>query len=769
VRYILLATGLLAGTTVQAQTAAGDPAKPGTQQLEEIVVTAQKRSENINKVPMSISAASGDQLARAGVADTRDLAKISSGFTYADTPVGVPVYTLRGVGFYDQSLASTPAVSIYNDEVPMTFPVMTRGAVLDLERVEVLKGPQGTLFGANATGGAINYIAAKPTPDFRFGLDATYARFGEADIGGFVSGPLTDTLGIRIAARTEQSSEGWQHSLTRDETLGRKDKTLGRIILEWKPDPKLSVRLSVDGWRDRSETQAAQLVGTLLQVPGTTYPIRILSAPRALSDDQSADWSDTPFGVPRRHQDFIQASLRADYRLTDAVTLTSLSAYSHMHENSSFDSDGVNYNAYDYDDTGFLETWYQELRLSGRSDRLTWVVGGNFERDRTNQYTPFLVDGTTSNPAPGYVIDSAIQITDTRASTWAGFANAEYHVLANLSLQGGIRYTDSSQTGGSCGASGGADNNTGAFFDLLSNELSGGLSSPNIQPGQCYTLGPAPTFTPELVSSRLHQHNVSWKAGATWNLAPDLLTYASVGRGYKSGGFPGLPATIYTSSLPYTQETVLAYEVGGKATLFDRRVQVNGAAFYYDYSDKQTLGNYLDAVFGIQPIIVNIPKSRIWGIEGQVAARVLSGLQISASGSYLDSRITDYVGYNTLASYGNQAGTPIPFTPKFTANSDIEYQWALSGALNAFLGGGLTYNSRANAGIGAPAQLTIDPYALLDLRAGIRSADKRWSVTAYGHNVTNTYYWTTALHIQDGIVRYAGMPATYGVTLGYRY
>jgi iron complex outermembrane recepter protein len=761
---------LLSGTAATAQTAQQTPAAepaagPG---IQEIVVTAQKRSEGINKVPLSVSAASGAELKRAGVFDTRDLAKITPGFTYADTSVGVPVYTLRGIGFYDQSFASTPAVSVYNDEVPMTYPLMTRGAVLDLERVEVLKGPQGTLFGQNATGGAINYVAAKPTSDYKFGLDAGYGRFGEANLGGFISGPLTDTLTFRVAAQTTQRSEGWQISSTRGDTLGRMDKTLGRAILEWKPTTKLTVRLTANAWHDRSETQAAQLIGTLLQVPSTPYPVKIYTAPLAQPNDRSADWGDTPFGVPQRDQTFFQTSLRADYLLTDAITVTSISAYSHLHDDSSYDSDGVAYNAYDYHNTGYLKTFYQELRLTGRMAKLNWVAGVNYEHDDTHQLEPFVVDGTTTTVAPGFEVHNSEQKADTGGNVLAGYANLEYHVLDTVTLQGGVRYTDWNEHGAVCGASG-PDNNFGRLFDILVTELSGGATTPNLQAGDCYTMGPAPTYVPGLVATTLHEHNTSWKAGASWNVTNAVLAYANVSRGYKSGGFPGLAAAESSALMPYHQESVLAYELGEKATLFNRRLQVNAAAFYYDYSNKQTLGNYLDPVFGIQPIIVNIPKSRIWGLEGQLTARPVDGLRLSLSGTYLNSRIQRYVGYDTLANYGDQAGTALPFTPDYSVASDIEYSRPVGTSLEAFAGAGLTYNSRTNAGIGAPAALTIDPYALLDLRAGVRTRDQRWALTAYAHNVTNRYYWTTVLHIQDGIVRYAGMPATYGFTLSYRY
>jgi outer membrane receptor protein involved in Fe transport len=215
---------MLAAAAAQAQTAAppapaqadsaaarGRDAQASTASatLQELVVTAQKREESINEVGMSIQAESGDRLNKLGIRDTSDLQKIVPGFQSTPTYYGTYVFTIRGVGFQDTSLAGNPTVSVYSDEAPLPFSILTNGATLDLERVEVLKGPQGTLFGNNATGGAVNYIARKPTDHWAAGVDATYGRFNDFDAMGFVSGPITDTLKFRAAVRINESGP-WQ-------------------------------------------------------------------------------------------------------------------------------------------------------------------------------------------------------------------------------------------------------------------------------------------------------------------------------------------------------------------------------------------------------------------------------------------------------------------------------------------------------------------------------------------------------------------------------
>ena len=166
---------------------------------DEIIVTAQKREQSINDVGLTIEAFSGEELAKRKITSLSDVASAVPGLSYAATATSTPVFTLRGVGFYDSSLAGYPTVSVYTDEIPLQFPAMTKHSAFDLQRLEVLKGPQGTLFGQNSTGGAINYVTAKPTNAFDAGLSLNYARFNTIQAQGYVSGPITDTLKARLA------------------------------------------------------------------------------------------------------------------------------------------------------------------------------------------------------------------------------------------------------------------------------------------------------------------------------------------------------------------------------------------------------------------------------------------------------------------------------------------------------------------------------------------------------------------------------------------
>ncbi len=180
----------------------------GHAQLEEVVVTAQKRAQSANDVPIAISAFTGDRLKDLGVLTPADLARITPGLTYnPSTQSNAPIYAIRGVGFTDESVQASSTVGVYLDEIAFPYPVMTRGTMFDLERVEVLKGPQGTLYGLNTTGGAINHFANRPTDNLEAGITATYGRFEQYDIEGFISGPLSDNLRARLALKQVGAGE----------------------------------------------------------------------------------------------------------------------------------------------------------------------------------------------------------------------------------------------------------------------------------------------------------------------------------------------------------------------------------------------------------------------------------------------------------------------------------------------------------------------------------------------------------------------------------
>jgi outer membrane receptor protein involved in Fe transport len=752
---------------------AADAAASGDTSVQEIVVTAEKREESVNKVPMSITAATGAQLDALGIKQPRDLVKITPSFTYADSYVGSPIYTLRGVGFSDNSLGGRPTVSIYTDEAPLPFAIETRGVNLDLERVEVLKGPQGTLFGQNATGGAINYIDAKPTKTYETGANISYGSYDAVDAGGFVSGPIVDGLSARLAVDHTQM-DPWQKSYTTGEKNGSGDFTTGRLILAWTPTADLKVQLNLNGFIDHSEVQAGQLVGVTPSIPAAAPFIpALLAYPLAPHNDTAADFN--PGDDYHRHNGFVQANLRIDYSLPDNLTLTSITSYSRYTERQLQDLDGTALSNLDQLTFGGISSWSQEARIAGDLfEHGHFVVGFNYAHDTVLESNYLQIP--VSTPAYTYapfglpLYTSFRDIDNQEATTVAGFANADYKLRDDVKIYGGVRYTRAIDKFNGCTADDGGGVAAGDFGFLYDVFRAGAGLAPNppIPPGGCVTV--APGFVPGLVRSTLDQDNVSWRTGAEWTPTSQILVYANVSKGYKAGGYPDLAGSVASQFAATSQESVLAYEAGFKATLLERTLQLNGAGFYYDYTDKQILGRVLDPVFGPLLKLINVPHSDITGAEVQLVWTPVRGLTVSAGGSYIHSEILDhFTNYDPNGVLADFNGEAFPNTPQWQFVTDIDYHWGLADGLNGFIGGDVTYQDSTNSQLGGLSLLKVNAYALLDLRAGVESQDGAWRFTVWGRNVANTYYWTAANRDLDTTVRFAGMPATFGASLAYRY
>ncbi len=419
-----------------ADTAPTDASEPA---LEEVVVTAQKRSERLLDVPLSVTAASGDQLARQGITSPTDLERVVPGFSYQQSSSGVPVFTIRGVGVYDTfALGMSPAVTVYVDQAPLPFLAMTAGATLDLDRLEVLKGPQvHSCSVRNSTGGALNYIAAKPTDHLESGVDLTYGRFNERDAEAFVSGPLLETVTARLAVR-EEARGGWQISDSRPgDSLGKRNFQTGRLLLDWKPSTDgLRFELNINGWKDRSDTQAMQFrqfaAARPLNGNPPGYPesfLAIGSLAPAPQNDRAADWDADPFR-PLTHDDrFYQLALRGEMDLPLGLALTSISAYSDYSAFDTTDEDGTNFNNFLSSIDAGIHSFSQELRLAGPiGDRGTFTLGGNYQHDDVNDDDVAHYTGTNSGVGP-FRYTNFGNLADQNVRTEAVFGALDYKLI----------------------------------------------------------------------------------------------------------------------------------------------------------------------------------------------------------------------------------------------------------------------------------------------------------------------------------------------------
>ena len=730
--------------------------------LEEVRVTAQKRSEPVDHLPLSIATISAETLRRRGVSDVAGLVKVVPGFNSVDSGYGTPVHFLRGVGFFDSSVAAKPTVGVYLDEAPLPFTLLTSGVSFDLERIEILKGPQAAVFGQNATGGAINYIAAKPTQRFEAGLRGSFGRFDRTDVEGFMSGPLADSLSARLAVRHD-GGDGWQSSYTRRESLGRKDLLQGRLVLAWDAGEALRLNLTVGGHSDRSDTQAAQFHAPFQQTAGGFFDPRLIGYQRAPARNRAADWGRT---VPlKKDNRQAQATLRIDHDLPGLLTLTSLTSLVRFKEAYGQEGDGTTLRLTDFYITGGIRSFTQEVRLTGTfGARGSWIAGADYEDSRTHELVrQFLTDLTTAHSFDRFglpPIDQVPQASDGAYSSAALFADVALPLSDTLTASLGGRYTKTDSDAESCIYNAG----NGTYGQGLERLL--GLARGAIPIESCATLGA--DRRPTMFKGRLEQDNVSWRAGVTWAPTPGHTLYASANRGFKSGSFPNLAASEVTQYRPVVQERITAYELGTRFNLAE--LQLSGALFHYDYADKQLKGRAIVPIFGPLEALVNVPRSQVQGAEAQAVWVPIEGLRLSAGATYLDTKVTrSFTNYTAFGQLANFNGRRFPYTPRWQVSGEAEYGWRVTDAVDAFVWFGATHHSSTSGDFVPDPRLAIEGYTLIDVSAGIRSRNGAWHGSIFGRNVTGEYYWQTATRRADTVVRYAGPPATYGVSLAYRW
>lgn len=753
--------------------------------LEEVIVTAQKRAQSLSDVGIAVSAFNTEQMRDLGITDATDLANFTPGLHLTESgATGVPVYTIRGVGFDDYNANSSSTVGIYVDEVNLPYPTMTRGEVFDMERIEVLKGPQGTLYGRNSTGGAINFISNKPSEEFEAGITVEYGRYETLRTEGFVNGALTDSLNGRFSFAYSNSGEGWQNSVSSDETLGEVDKTAFRGILDWAASDTLDMQFSAHWYEDQSENPAPQYFAYVPLVPDLApfFPAPDVSQQADLSDPRSADWS-REF-TPQRDNEGKGASIRVDWDL-GGTTLTSISAYEQFERQESNDWDGTPVENLDVFMNTEIEAWSQELRLaSNGGGDVSWIVGAYLSSDE-------VVESWEAFGSQSTIYYGIFGSVDTRytqdAETAALFGSMEWQFAEQFRLNVGGRYTSEDREFEGCGYD--VDGGLAFLYNTDFGPTPGlsdrtVLSSTALSQGDCVVVDPsrAQLVVDETTGESTYfsgasgvfkddfsTENYSGRLGLDWLPNEDWLVYASIGNGYKSGGYNGAATSTWDQLEPYDEETLLAYELGFKATLLQGSMQLNASAFYYDYTDKQIVGFTNDPVFGLLTQLVNVPDSDITGAEAELEWKPITGLYLRLGAIWLDSEVNDYVGLDGVGNVRDFSGMELAQTSQLQYNGLASYSWSVSETLVMRFGVDVNFKDDYQSAIDDNPLFFVDDYTIWNSRVAIGAADGRWELALWSRNLTDEYYYTSANLSNDYWFRTAGQGVTYGATLNYNF
>lgn len=728
------AAGATAGPGIGDDAAdAGSAPKAGADALAEIVVTANRREETIQKSSVVVSAFTADTLQSAGVAQAADLTKLVQGLQVGFSGSTSQIY-IRGVGDFSANPLANPGVAFNVDGVYVGRPEGVGVNFYDMTRVEVLKGPQGTLYGRNSSGGAINLLTNSPTLDgVHADLNADLGNYSLYHVDGAVNIPLSDTVAVR-AAFNRIKRDGYLSDGSSDD-----DQLAARVKMLIQPNQDLSFLLSADGAEVRGKGG------------GYVYlPRRPGSDPWEGSTTPAANaWVATfnPLIVPGGndafvHNNFLNGSAELHWNLGFA-DLTGIGAYRHT------DTDTLSYNAQSQHLLGHSEEWTGELRLSHSNDLLKWVTGiYYFQESDPGEIRVFVGPGLLKT-RPVY---------DPAGTSYATFGEVTFNVTDALRLIAGARYTHEKRT------------LSGDFFIYPTQ----GADSIDLEP-----FGGEKTF-----------QSGTWKAGLEYDLASSNMLYFTASTGFKAGG---LTQTVPPGNV-YGPEKVLAFELGSRNRFLDNRLQANFELFDWTYKDQQNSRLTFDSLGNFNFLTQNAGEARIYGANIDLQFRLTAADFVGASAEYDHSRYSSFTYPLPVFAYtpaGNGcanagispgpvvplvtldcSGFPLPHAPMWSGQLSYTHTIDLASKGSIDISGSGRFASSEWLAVDFIPAEHVGSYSILNASLAYHSAGGAYSVELYGHNLNNGKEYTGGQEqsFAPGLVAAnIGPPRTYGVQLHWVY
>jgi iron complex outermembrane recepter protein len=700
----------------------------------DIIVTAAKRAQNLQEVPISVSAITGDTLRQSRVTQAEDIVTKVPNLQLAST-VGdnTPIFSLRGVSMFDFSLNQSSPVATYYDEVYKGNFALLGVALFDLERVEVLRGPQGTLYGKNTTGGAVNLISVAPKLGETSGyLNAGYGNYNRIDVNGAVNVPLGENAALRVAG-TFARADGWFENLT----PGQPDLA---SVREW-------------GVRGSLRFEPSEGMDWTLRVSHTDQSPRnygIYAEPEAANRvGLSRRQIRSNLADQRREATTTSVALTGNIEVSDALTLTTITSYDKGKLFFFEDSDGQDVRILEVPYFARTKQFAQDLRLTSDYDGpFNFILGAYYNREKVFNSSELNIlvdtdsDGLPGNTAgdcnAGFPVGCIVANSfDQLKKSFAVYTDVSFELSDQLTLRGGLRYT----------------NDKGSQTNFVSDAL-------GLDRSFAFNLIPQIPAT----DRRYKTNNLSGKVGIDYKFTDDNMVYASFSRGYRGRAFNAQAFFDVAELGVAKQETVNAWELGIKSQFADRRITLNVAGFYYDYRDQQYINVDPDTA---ATELLNIPKSRIMGGEIELTARASDMLTLRGAVGLLDTKIKDGV-----VSGFDVAGNKLPNAPSFSFTGGVDLTLFDNGSGKLGASADLSYSSSQYFETLNVPRLQQGSYALLGAHLDWASADGKWNASLWGKNLTNKFYFTSRIDLLAGFgldYNHVGAPRSYGITVGVKF
>lgn len=747
-----------AGDTLAQSNA--DSATSGTRRgtIEEVIVTATKRSTVAQDTAIALTAVSGDKLRDAGVANIEDLGALSPS-TSAALINGQFAVTIRGVG--NELLTGGTAeagVAMHTNGVYTGTLRTTGSAFFDVDRIEILRGPQGTLWGRNSTGGAINVIQTRPSEEFDGYIDASYGRFNTYHLEGALNGAISDNIQARISGR-QVKSDGFLENLSRSEDLGDKDSQAVRASFNIDISDSTSWLLAA-GYSEHD------INGYPSKQEGTAFPLGVVNPITALAGsplDGSLSFAEVEFSPAAERGKFevfqtnpdVFDKLKSHYFTSElnfkigSVDVVLLSDYREFDYASLKDVDNVNTFLTEgstvFDEFG--EEFSHELRFSGSSNTLQWLAGAFvFRSDLTSETQAFagpyssVPDTLTGNFSFFPRIETALG-GDLYTDAWAVFGEATLELTDRWSIVMGLRYSDD-------------EKETDEIRALSINPGDGLLTLISCPSAVC-------PFTTNFKDS---WNDVTGRFGLQFRPSDDVLVFSQIAKGFKSGGI-----NLGAQTGPFDAETLLSYELGIKSSFLEQRGQLNATMFYSDFENYQ-----LQSILGTA-LVITSGDADITGLELESRYLTSETVSVGLMASWNNSEITDYSGalINPATLALVQTGEPLPRTPESSYRVDIQKDFQLSSGRLISTGAAYTWQDDANLDPFGTFGADQSDYGLLDAYIRLSELDDRWSLDLFGKNLTDEFYkqsaFLSAAALGSAVNANIGERRTYGLRFRAQY
>ncbi len=685
-------------------------------QIAEVIVTARRRAESLQDVPVSVSALDANRIVELQAQNITGLQNAVPNL-YIDRGDGAnTVIFIRGIGQNDSLAFADAGVGVYVDDV---FIARSQAAFLDLfdvERVEVLRGPQGTLYGRNTIGGAVKFVSAEPPEQLGLYVEAGGGNFGYQALKARLGGALGDDLRGKIAVAAIQR-DGFATNTVDGADDGDTQSVAWRGTLAYTPTDSTRVSLTFDGKRDRPDTSRSPVRET--SVTGFADPVGAPFSPTTFPP------ATNPYRVDVNANDMSDLSawgvtLKAGVDLSDAWSIESITSYRDMDFDLALDTDGSPLPILDILVLQDEDQFSQELRATYDAHAGFTAVAGLYYFQDDDLTFSGVDNGSLS--VFGFPVTlfglatSSLADTHQKTESMAAFGDASYDLTQRVTLSAGVRYTYEEKE---------SRRQFESFFDPTVSVIE------NTPP---FLSGAGVPGTP--IAGKETFDAVTPRLSLSYRATDDAMLYASASRGFKSGGFDGRGTTDFGFQ-PFDPETVWGYEVGLKSTLADGRVVANAALFYNDYQDLQVTSFGADPVSGtFVSLFTNAAKARTQGAELELTARATAGLTLNAAIGYLDA---EYEEFNTLVGgvVTDVSDRELVNAPEWSGSLGITYEHRLSQWLLGTVHVDGAYRGKTYTEITASEVLAQDSYTLANAFVSVRTDDERWELRAGAQNLTD--------------------------------